>query len=219
MVEDKTTWSQSFFDEVEPIKTRDPLSYILGAQADETPSYFYYTDAIKMAGHSCPAVSSAYRITQLALAALYDTETPTRGEVRVLIKGGARDLAYGPQAQVISLITGASGETGFKGLGGGRFGRNDKLKFDALDPQFCTYIFQREDTGETVKVVYDPSALGADTGISPIMPLVMNGTATAEQVKLFRALWQGKVRSILLENDKFPGLFTVESVEGFTWPS
>ncbi len=137
----------------------------------------------------------------------------------MLIKGGARDLAYGPQAQVISLITGPSGETGFKGLGGGRFGRNDKLKFDALDPQFCTYIFQREDTGRTVKVLYDPSALGADTGIGPLMPLVINGTATPEQKKLFATLWQGKVRSILLENDKYPGLFTVESVEDFVFPS
>lgn len=219
MIDDKTTWSQSFYDEVEPIKTRDPLSYILGAQADDALSYFYFTDAIKMAGHSCPAVSSAYRITQLALNALYKTETPTRGEVRVLIKGGARDLAYGPQAQVISLITGASGETGFKGLGGGRFARNDKLKFDALDPQFCTYIFQREDTGAAVQVVHDPSALGADTGISPLMPLVMNSTATAEQIKLFRSLWQGKVRAILLENDKYPGLFTVTELKDFTWPS
>ena len=218
MINDVTRWSQGFFDEIEPIKTRDPLSYILGAQADEEPSYFYYTDAVKMAGHSCPAVSGAFRITQLALCALYGSdETPTRGEIRVLIKGGARDLAYGPQAQVISLITGASGETGFKGLGG-RFGRNDRLKFDALDPQFCTYIFQREDTGKTVKVVYNPSALGTDSAMGPLMPLVLNGTATKEQKKLFTTLWQGKVRSILLENDKYPGLFTVEEMEDFVYP-
>ncbi len=217
MINDATKWLQAFFDQVEPIKTRDPLSYILGAQNDEEPSYFYYTDAVKMAGHSCPAVSGAFRITQLALNALYGTETPTRGEIRVLIKGGARDLAYGPQAQVISLITGASGETGFKGLGG-RFGRNDRLKFDALDPQFCTYIFQREDTGKTVKVVYNPSALGSDNTMAPLMPLVLNGTATEEQKKLFASLWQGKVRSILLENESFPGLFTIEEVEDFVFP-
>jgi len=130
-----------------------------------------------------------------------------------------RDLAYGPQAQVISLITGASGATGFKGLGG-RWGRNDRLFFDAEDPQFGTYIFQREDTGKTVQVVYNPQALGPDDPrMSQLVPLVISGAANAEQKELFTNLWQGKVRRILLDADSMPGLFTVTELPGFQFPT
>jgi hypothetical protein len=219
MPKETTNWNQDFFGEVEPIRLTDPLAWILGAQAEGEPFVFNYTDAVMLAGHSCPAVSGAYKITALALGALYGDETPVRGAIKVLIKGGPRDLAYGPQAQVISQITGASGATGFKGLGG-RWGRNDRLFFDADDPQFSTYIFQREDTGRTVQVTYNPQALGGDDPrMSELVPLVIAGTATKEQKELFITLWQGKVKKILLEDDQHPGLFTVTELPDFRFPT
>lgn len=212
-----TNWRQDFFDKVEPIRLKEPLAYILGAQDEEEVFIINYTDAVLVAGHSCPAVSGAYKVTQKALKALYGDETPVRGQIKVLIKGGPTDLAYGPQSHVISLITGAAGATGFKGLGG-NYGRNNRLFFDEGDVQFNTFIFQREDTGKAVQVTYNPQSLPGDARMNDLVPLVLRGMANKEQKDLFIALWQGNVRRILLEDDKYPGLFEVTELKDFKFP-
>ena len=217
MSKQTTVWRQDFFDEVEPIKLKDPLAYILGAQDEGEPFVFNYTDAVLLAGHSCPAVSGAYKLTAKALKALYGNELPVRGQIRVLIKGGPADLAYGPQSHVISLITGAAGATGFKGLGG-RHGRDGKLFFDAKDTQFNTFIFQREDNNRAVQVTYNPQALSGDPRMNDLVPLVLRGVATKEQKDLFISLWQGNVRKILIDDEKYPGLFTVTELKNFEFP-
>ncbi|VAV82274.1 hypothetical protein MNBD_DELTA01-584, partial [hydrothermal vent metagenome] len=119
--------------------------------------------------------------------------------------------------QVIMLITGASPETGFKGLGG-KYSRLNKLVFDREDFQFSTFIFQREDTGKAVKIVYNPSMLGEDERMGELTPKVIRGTATIDEKTLFTRLWQGKIRKILLENDEHPGLFEVEELTDFAFP-
>lgn len=212
-----TSWRQSFFDEVESIKLKEPLAYILGAQDEGEPFVLNYTDAVLVAGHSCPAVSGAYKVTQRALKALYGDELPVRGEIRVIIKGGPTDLAYGPQSHVISLITGAAGVTGFKGLGG-RYGRDGKLFFDSRDVQFNTYVFQRLDTGKAVQVVYNPQALPGDPRMNDLIPLVLRGIANKEQKELFFSLWQGNVRRILLEDTRYQGLIEIEELKDFKFP-
>ncbi len=212
-----TVWRQDFFDRVEPIRLIEPLAYLLGAQEEGEAFVFNYTDAVLVAGHSCPAVSGAYKVTQKALKALYGKELPVRGEIKVIIKGGPSDLAYGPQSHVISLITGASGATGFKGLGG-NYGRNNKLFFDSKDVQFNMFIFQREDTGKAVSVTYNPQALPGDMRMNELIPLVLRGAATKEQKELFISLWQGNVKRILLEDEKYPGLFQVAELKDFEFP-
>ncbi|MDH4227089.1 MAG: FmdE family protein [Deltaproteobacteria bacterium] len=218
MSKDSTAWKQKFYDEVETISLKEPLAYVLGSQEKDSLCHFTFHDAIKMAGHACPAVSSAYKVTALALKALYGTETPVRGEILVLIKGGATQLAYGPQSQVITLITGASGITGFKGLGG-KYSRFNKLVFDEDDFQFCTYIFQRADTGKAVRVIYDPGKLPEDPAMAELSPKVIKGGATPEEHARFISLWQDKVKKILLESNKLPGLFTVEELKDFEFPA
>lgn len=212
-----TAWRQNFFDNVEPIKLKDPLAYVLGAQKEGEPFIFNYTDAVMLAGHSCPAVSGAYKVTEKALKALYGKDLPVRGGIRVLIKGGPTDLAYGPQAQVISFITGASGITGFKGLGG-KYGRNNKLFFTPGDMEFNAFIFQREDIGKTVKVTYNPQALPQDIRMNDLVPLVLRGVANEEEKELFISLWQGNVKRVLLEDEKYPGLFEVTDLSDFKFP-
>ncbi len=217
MSKDQTIWRQDFFKEVEPIKLKDPLSYLLGSQKEGEPFVFTYGDVVRLAGHSCPAVSGAYRLTQIALKGLYPEDLPVRGEILVLIKGKPTDLAYGPQSQVISFITGASGETGFKGLGG-RFSRYRKLLFDTEDFQFNAFIFQREDTKKTLKITYNPQVLPQDKTLSDLTPTVVRGMATPEEKELFISLWQENVRRILLETDRYPGLFSVEELKDFKFP-
>ena len=129
MSEGQSKWGQDFFDMVDPLRLKDPLAYILGSMEEGELFVFKYADAVKLAGHSCPAISGAYKITARALSALYGNEIPVRGDIRVAVMGKATDLAYGPMSQVISLITGAAPVTGFAGLGR-RFRRRDLLVFD-----------------------------------------------------------------------------------------
>src|SRR3990167_5997205 len=107
MSEGQSNWKQNFFDKAESIVLTDPLAWTLGATEKDGQIVFKYADAVKLAGHSCAAVSGAYKITAKALKALYGKDTPVRGNIKVTIKGGATDLAYGPMSQVISFITGA----------------------------------------------------------------------------------------------------------------
>ncbi len=217
MVEE-TRWKHSFYEEVESIKLKDPLAYILGALDEGEPFVFTYGDAVKLAGHSCPAIAGAYKLTAKALKFLYGEELPVRGEIRVLIKGDPTQLSYGPQSQVISLITGASGVTGFKGLGG-RYSRFNKLVFDSKDFQYSTFIFQREDTERAVKVVYNPSAIEQPRELNELAPRVLGQLATEQEKERFIELWQERIRKILLEDENYPGLFELEELKGFVFPS
>jgi len=217
MPTDLTKWNIPFIGEIETISLTDPLSYVLGSQTEGDPFVYSYADAVKLAGHSCPAVSGAFKMTAIALRALYGDDIPVRGDIRVLIKGAPEQLAYGPQAQVISLITGASPETGFKGLGG-KYSRHNKLIFDKDDFQFSTFIFMRADTSKAVRIEYNPSVLGEDPRMPELTPKVIKGIATADEKKLFTELWQGKIKKILLESDKHAGLFEVKEVPDFIFP-
>ncbi len=217
MSEGQSNWGQDFFDSAEPLKLRDPLAYILGSMEEGELFVFKYPDAVKLAGHSCPAVSGAYKITAKALSALYGPEVPVRGDVRVAVKGKATDLAYGPMSQVISLITGAAPVTGFAGLGR-RFRRRNLLVFDDDHFEYNTFIFQRTDTKKTVSVTYNPDVVPEDPRMGELIPLVLTGQASEEEQRVFRQAWQGKVRMILLEDDKLPGLFEVREIPAADFP-
>ena len=212
MAGDETRFKQDFFDDVETISVKDPLSYALGVMEDGEPMVFTYKDAIKMAGHSCAAVSGAYKITAKALKALYGDELPVRGDIKITVKGKPTDLAYGPMSQVMTLITGASTETGFQGLGGGRYGRYRLLSFDGDNFEPNTFIFERRDTGKKVKVVFNQQPLPENPRMGMVAGPALSGAASDEVREEFFSIWQGKVRMILLDDDKYPGLFTVTEI-------
>lgn len=217
MAEGQSKWLQDFFDKAEPIKLKDPLAVALGAIAEDEVLVFKYPDAVKLAGHSCPAVAGAYMITLKALKALYGNETPVRSEIRVAVMGSPIDMAYGPISQVITFITGAATITGFGGLGG-KFGRRNKLVFDEEHPEFNTFIFQRTDNNKAVKVMYNPGVIPADERMGDLMPLVISGTASKEEHKAFIDMWQGKVKKVLLEADKIEGVFEITELKDYKFP-
>ena len=117
MAEGQTKFNKDFFDQVEPILMKDPLAVALGAMDKDEPFVYRFEDAIKTAGHSCPAVSGAYRLTQTALKHLHGDEIPVRGNIKVTFRGGIEYRVNGPISQVVTLITGAAGDNGFHGLG------------------------------------------------------------------------------------------------------
>lgn len=203
-------WKQSFYEEVEPIKLKDPLAVFLGAIDEGEEFVFTYSDAIKLAGHSCPAVSGAYKITQKALKALYGNEVPIRGEISVRVLGSVNHGANGPISQVISLITGAAPETGFAGLGQS-FVRKNKLVFDEENEEAGAFIFTRDDNKKSVKVIYHPEALPQKEDMSGLFTKCIVGNASKKQQDEFIKMWQERVRIVLFEDAK--NLFTLERID------
>ncbi|MFQ6041156.1 MAG: hypothetical protein ACE5PV_09900 [Candidatus Poribacteria bacterium] len=222
MTMEKSAFGPDFFYEVEPIKLKDPLAITLGAAKPDEFFIYTYADAVKMAGHSCPVVSGAYKLTQIALGQLYGKtkssvvsrgdETPIRGDIKVTFGGDLDFQVNGPISQVVSLITGAAGESGFHGLGGQRkFSRYNLLTFDSEnEPEYaiCSVVFERIDTGRKVEITYDNEMLKWDDRLNELMPLAVRGTANAEQLALFGQLWQERVRIVLQEPPE--GMFTVK---------
>ena len=204
-----TKWKQLFYDEVEPIKLKDPLAVFLGAIDEQEEFIFTYEDAVKLAGHSCPAVSGAYKVTEKALKALYGSETPMRGGISVRVLGSIDNGANGPISQVISLITGAAPETGFAGLGNS-FVRKNKLIFDEQNEEANAFVFTRDDNGKSVKVTYHPENVPAKEEMHPLFTKCVVGTASKKQQEDFKKLWQERVKIVLFEEAK--GLFSVEKL-------
>ncbi|QDX82974.1 hypothetical protein B9N43_12815 [Denitratisoma sp. DHT3] len=195
----------AFFDAVPGIRLRDPLAAFLGAAEDGLVDYGYL-DAVKLAGHSCPTVAAAYWMTVRALRALYPGQTPERGGVRVSFADPLDAGVVGVTAAVVTLLTGAAGAGGFKGLAG-NFVRRDLLAFGAELPLEIRYT--RVDGGGQVDVGADLRQVPADPDTFPLLQRCLAGQAdTAEQMR-FGELWQDRVRRILLEHGEDERVFVV----------
>ena len=185
-----------FFDAAPRIAVRDPLARFLGAAADGVIEY-RYADVVKLAGHSCPTVAGAYLMTRAALKALYPDTLPVRGEIRVEMRDGRTSGTTGVIANVVSLLTGATQDTGFKGIGG-RFDRRNLLHFDAgIDTQLR---FTLADSGAGVGVSARLEGVPFDPRVALLMPKCLNGAASVEEMMLFQQLWQALVRTQLLDH-------------------
>lgn len=186
----------NFYADAPSVTLRDPLAQFLGAAEGGLMAY-HYADAVRLAGHSCPTVAGTWLMTVHALRALYGDALPVRGEIEVSL-ADARDAgATGVMASVAQLVTGAAPETGFHGIGG-RFGRNDLLRFDQPVP--AAMGFRRRDTGAAVQVELDASVVPWPTEMRGLIPLAAGGQANAEQLRRFGELWQARVREMLIEH-------------------
>jgi hypothetical protein len=181
-----------FFDEVEVIKVKDPLSAVLGAFSNGEYE-FNYLDVVKSAGHSCPTVAGAYLITAEALKALYPGEVAIRGNIKVEFKESLEDGVAGVISNVISQITGATDKSGFKGLAG-KFARHSLMSFDSNISSSAR--FTRVDTGKSVDVMYDPSSVMPSPNMQPLMQKMMGGSPQPAEIKEFGNLWQDRVKRI-----------------------
>jgi hypothetical protein len=181
-----------FFDSIETIKVKDPLSQVLGAFS-EGEYEFTYLDVVKSAGHSCPTVAGAYIITLEALKALYGAQRAVRGNIKVEFEEALEDGVAGVIANVISQITGATDKSGFKGLQG-QFARHSLMHFNAGITSSAR--FTRVDTGESVDVTYNHDAVKGNPKMMQLMQKLSSGEASATDVKEFGQLWQDRVERI-----------------------
>jgi hypothetical protein len=197
-----------FYDEAPRIRMRDPLAEFLGAAQGGILEYGY-ADVVKLAGHSCPTVASSYLMTRAALAALYPDSLPVRGGVGVELSNDALEGVTGVIASVVTLLTGAAVDTGFKGIGG-RFDRRRLLAFGVELPGQIR--FTRLDTGAAVIVSARLDRVPGDARMPGLIPRSLAGIATSDDEALFRTLWQARVRTLLTNHADDPQVIVVHRV-------
>ena len=195
-----------FFAAAPTIRLRDPLADFLGASADGILEYGY-ADVVRLAGHSCPTVASAFLMARAALSALFPGTVPERGAVRVAMPQPAEEGVSGVMGNVISFVTGAAGEGGFHGIGG-RFDRRELLSYGA--PDLAGQVrFTRTDNQAAVGVQARAERVPGDPRIRELISRCMTGAATPEESRLFRTLWQDRVRRLLTEHADDPEVIVV----------
>ncbi|MBE0616089.1 MAG: hypothetical protein IH604_20655 [Burkholderiales bacterium] len=196
-----------FFDAAPRVTVCDPLAGFLGAAENGIIEYCY-ADAVKLAGHSCPTVASAYLMTRTGMAALYPNALPERGAFRVELRDEKLEGVTGVVANVASLLTGATQDTGFKGIGG-RFDRRNLLFFGVDIPGQMR--FTRTDTGAAVSVSARLDRVPGDPRILLLMPRCLAGTAAPEEATLFQTLWQDRVRALLVAHADDPQVIAINT--------
>lgn len=197
-----------FFEKIPRIRVFDPLSKFLGA-SDNGIIEYSYTDAVRLAGHSCPTVASAYWLTVRALTALYpdNQKLPERGGIAVSFRESAEAGTTGVVASIVTLITGAAGDGGFKGLQG-RFKRRELLTF-ANAHQTLDLCFTRLDTGARVMAQAYPQRVPASPDLPQLMQRCMQGIASDAEQSNFAEQWQLRVRSIVLDHAYDDAVFQI----------
>lgn len=200
-----------FFDDAPVVALRDPLAELLGAAEGGVIEY-RYADVVRLAGHSCPTVAGAFLTARLALNTLYPDTLPERGGIAVHMPAPETEGTTGVVAQVLALLTGATGQGGFKGIGG-RFARNGLLSFaNPSEENDGAVRFERLDTGTAVTVAFDAGRVPPDTSQRERMQAVIQNRETPEQQAEFARLWQARVQKILLEHADDQALVRVVSL-------
>lgn len=194
----------AFFHAAPTITLRDPLAEFLGASPGGVIEYCY-ADAVRLAGHSCPAVASAWLMVVNGLSYLYDDDLPERGAIDVAMRDGRDHATTGVLASIATLVTGAAPETGFQGIGPTRrYARNNLLAFDAeIDG---TLGLRRRDTGKGVVVDINTDRVPHDPVMAGLMPKAVAGTASPAEQAEFARLWQDRVRRMLVDHQDDPKL-------------
>lgn len=189
------TMQTALYPDSPTITLYDPLGELLGA-GDGYYEY-HFDDAVKLAGHACPTVAGAFVMGICALEELYQDETPVRGDIRIEVAGSPSSGSTGPFTQILTLLTGAAAENGFRGLNG-RFVRHGLLAFnpDTADGPL-TATLHRLSNSTQVTLSYDPSSIPADPEAMKLMKDIMGGNGDKETRQRFATLWRRRVDAIL----------------------
>ncbi len=196
-----------FYARIPRIRLRDPLSGLFGATDDGWLDYGF-DDAVRLAGHACPTVAAAYALTVKGIEALFPGGEAERGAMRARFPTPCDAGTTGVVASIVTLLTGAAGDGGFKGLAGqhSRFGR---LAFAAGSADRIAFTLQR-DQGATVALAAWLERVPADPEASELLPRCLTGRATAAERNRFGALWQDRLRRLLLDHWDDPALWQVQ---------
>ncbi len=124
---------------------------------------------------------------------MYKDELPQRGDIKVEFSEAQTDGVAGVIASVITNITGATTDFGFKGIGG-NFNRTNLMFFSQNIKS--SVKFTRLDTNESVEVNYNPSSIPPKEEQKTLMQKIMQGVATSQDKQDFAKAWQDRVKRI-----------------------
>ncbi len=199
----------------------DPYFQIFGQSQVAVP--YTYEEAVKLAGHSCGAVTGAWTIARKALEVLYpDGEIPVRGQIAVEAPGAEDEWFVGVFGEVITFVTGAAPHTGFIGSEFGKaddiFVRQNKMVYSEEPtgqlPPMREWIFTRLDTGKKVGIKFNlviitPIPTPGRTAMGKKMAA---GEATPEEAADYIQYWNDRAEFVL-DNANMDGFFTVTVYE------
>lgn len=187
-----------FFNDLPTITLQDELSEFLGTFENGIIG-FSYLDIVKNAGHSCPTVLGAYLSCVNGLKALFGKDLPKRGQISIAFKDNENEGVAGVIANVYTQITGATKESGFKGIAG-NFVRHSLMNFNANISSDVKIT--RLDTGKSVEVVYNPDLIPGTPKQMELMQKILQNRATDKEKIEFGQLWQQRVKDIFLHQDR-----------------
>lgn len=156
------------------IRIHEPLAETLNGSPGEIDFELSLLDVARFSGHCCVAVTGAFLVTKAAIEKLFPDGVCVRGDVQVDLPSETTPAAKGPVANVISYITGAWGDNGFKGLSG-KHVRKDLLRLNSSQVSPHSFLFKRISTGATTIVRFSPQNAAAN--IPPESPF-------AERIKM-----------------------------------
>ena len=110
---------------------------------------------------------------------------------------------YGVLSRVLSYVTGAAEEDGFPGLAGGHGDRRDLLQYGDRDASDPTFVLERTDTGEAVRVTYHLSDVPDLGEAAALLPDVVEGSASPAERERFQEAWHERVDAVLADDDLF----------------
>lgn len=210
---------RDFFKKVKPIRLKEPLAETLGAFKEKDAVIEYtFSDVVKMAGHACPTIASAYVCCQKALEKLYPNEIPVRGNISITIYGEADEGVYGVIGQLFSFITGAAAITGFHGIGH-KFKRKDLLKFtpEKIGIDALQFKFRRLDNNKAVLVSLYlqnvPFPEEKSRRLGQLLEKVIWEAAKEKDIKEFQDLWIEKVKNIVLMKNGINRWLKIEEIK------
>ena len=149
------------------IQIYEPFAEFLGASREE---YFFdlsLLDAVRFAGHACPAMVGAFMVSRHAVSQLFpESKICTRGDVQIEMRNDVNEGATGPISNIFSFVFGAFEKSGFGGLRGKDFVRRDLLKYNGPQVPEGTCRFIRLSTQKTVDVFYRPDKAQVEIDLS-----------------------------------------------------
>jgi hypothetical protein len=110
---------------------------------------------------------------------------------------------------VVTLLTGATHDTGFKGIAG-RFDRRKLMYF--LADIGDEIRFTRLDTGAAVDVRAELQRFPSRAQTPALLQKCLDGSASAGETAEFRECWQARVQALLLEHGDDPEVFVLRPV-------
>jgi len=202
---------KSVYEQAGTIELKDPKAVMVGYRQPGNDIFEISLDDVgKYTGHVCAGISSAYILTQQALALLYPNgEIPVRGQISIAASANTDHL------EVASYIVRArQNDHESKGKNIAIIDTNI-----VTAPETVTLIFKRADNGKMVKAIFNKGKLVTPELKKKIMPLkkkMMNGTASDNEKIEFAKTVQEVVTLIITNTPE--GIITVSECDTYNFP-